>query len=327
MSTNDMTIEQPQAAAREEAEHHAEADASPRSGSSIVPRNSIAGSALVAVIAIMAFLASMALGAVVLVRAAASEWQSAVAREVTIQIRPADGRDLDAEVAQAVGVARAVAGVADVRPFTREESARLLEPWLGAGLALDELPVPRMIIVKIAPGGAPDLTALRKALAERVAGASLDDHRGWVERMRVMSRTAVAVGIGVLGLVLAATMLSISFATRGAMASNKPVVEVLHFVGAKDSFIAAEFQQHFLFLGLKGGAIGGSLAMLAFLLAGFLSDRYKSTAGEEQVAALFGSFALGPEGYAAVVGLVVLFAAVTASTSRLTVQRTLATLE
>src|SRR5437868_12833126 len=110
--------------------------AMPASRTSIVPADSIAGRALVAVVAIMTLLAALTLGAVVLVRAAAGEWQSAVAREATIQIRPTPGRDIDLDVARAAELARGVSGIADVRPYTREESARLLEPWLGTGLSL-----------------------------------------------------------------------------------------------------------------------------------------------------------------------------------------------
>src|SRR4051794_30376847 len=152
----------------------------------IVPADSISGRALVAVIAIMTFLAALTLGAVVLVRGAAAEWQGQVAREVTIQIRPAAGRDVEAEGARATEILRGAPGVAAVRPMVPEGTARLHDPWLGTGLSLDELPVPRMIVVTVAPGGAPALDALRKTLAERVAGASLDDHRGWVERMRAV---------------------------------------------------------------------------------------------------------------------------------------------
>src|SRR5262249_60363094 len=98
---------------------------------------------LVAVTAIMAFLASLAVGAVVLVSAAASEWQSELAREVTIQIRPSPGRDADADVATAAALAAAVPGIRDVRPYSKDESAALLEPWLGTRLGLHRPPVPR----------------------------------------------------------------------------------------------------------------------------------------------------------------------------------------
>jgi cell division transport system permease protein len=299
----------------------------PAAQASIVPADSISGRALVAVIAIMTFLAALTLGAVTLVGAAAGEWQSAIAREITIQVRPAEGRDIEAEVKRAADIAAAIPGIAGVRPYTKDESARLLEPWLGSGLSLDDLPVPRLIVVRIDKDATPDLVALRQALAERVAGASLDDHRGWVERMRVMAGTAVVAGLGVLLLVLAATVLSVTFATRGAMATNRPIIEVLHFVGAKDAFIAGQFQRHFLMLGLKGGAVGGIAAMALFALAGLVGDWFTATASEDQIAALFGRFAIGAAGYGAVVGLIVLVAVVTAATSRFTVYRTLRLME
>ena len=299
----------------------------PRFETPLVPRQSISGRALVAVVAIMTFLASITVGAVILVSQAASEWQSDVSREVTVQLLPAPGRDLDAAVEKAASVVRNFPGIGEVRPYSKDESSKLLEPWLGSGLSLAELPVPRLIVVKIAAGAAPDIPQLRSLLAEQVPGASLDDHRGWIERMRAMSGAAVGIGIGILVLMIAATMLSVTFATRGAMATNKTVIEVLHLVGAKNAFIAGNFQRHFLLLGLQGGAIGGGAAIALFALAAFVSRWFAGTAGGEQTAALFGSFSIGLAGYAAVLLQVVLIAGVTAVTSRQTVNRTLETID
>src|SRR5437764_542978 len=149
----------------------------------IVPNSTIAGRALVAVVAIMTFLASLTTGAVILVRAAASDWQSEVAREMTIQLRPTSGRDIEADVARASEMARNFAGVAAVRPYSKDESARLLEPWLGSGLTLGDLPIPRLVVVRIASAAMLDTNALRAQLST-IPGASLDDHRGFVDRMR-----------------------------------------------------------------------------------------------------------------------------------------------
>src|SRR5256885_719438 len=135
-----------------------------------------------------------------------------------------------------------------------------------------------MIVVKL-PSGGVDLAALKKALADKVAGASLDDHRAWIDRMRTMARTTIAGGIGLVILMLVATVLSVIFATRGAMATNRPIVEVLHFIGAKSGFIAGQFQRHFLMLGLEGGVIGGGLAVLLFGVAGLAASWGGGTAG------------------------------------------------
>lgn len=307
----------------------AQAPAAPssRSNTPIVPKQSIAGRALVAVIAIMTFLASLTAGGVMLVRTAAGDWQADLAREITIQVRPVAGQDIEAQVQRAVGLARQTPGIGEVRPYSKEESARLLEPWLGSGLSLDELPVPRIIVVRLAPGSVADLTQLRKLLTEQVAGASLDDHRAWVERMRAMAQTSTFGGLAVLVLVLAATVLSVAFATRGAMATNRSIIEVLHFIGAKDNYIAGQFQRHFLALGLEGGVIGGGAAILVFAAVRIAADWGRATASGDQLVALFGNFSIGFEGYIAVVGQIVLIAVVTALTSRQTVNRTLQTIE
>ena len=84
----------------------------------IVPKDSIAGRSLTAVVAIMTFLASLTTGAAMLMVGAASDWQSEVGREVTIQVRPASGRDIEADTRKAVEIARAAPGIADVRAYT-----------------------------------------------------------------------------------------------------------------------------------------------------------------------------------------------------------------
>ena len=295
--------------------------------SAIVPKNSIAGRSLTALVAIMTFLASLTVGAAIMVVSAASDWQSEVGREVTIQVRPESGRNIETDVAGAAEIARSAAGVADVRPYTKEESARLVEPWLGAGLKLDDLPIPRLIVVKLAAGAQPDFASLRRVLAAKVPTATLDDHRRWIDRMRTMAGTAAAVGVTVLALVLAVTVLSVTFATRATIATNRPIIEVLHYVGATDAFIARQFQRHFLALGFKGGAFGGGAAILLFGFSEAAKTWLAGTAAGDEVAGLFGNFSIGAAGYVAILLQIVFMALVTAFSSRHTVNRTLAAIE
>lgn len=299
----------------------------PEMSTSIVPKGSIAGRSLTALIAIMTLLASLTTGAVMLVVNAASDWRSDVGREVTIQVRPVSGRDMEADVNKAVEIARAAPGIAEVRAYTKEESAKLVEPWLGVGLALNELPIPRMIVVKLIPGATPDIPALRQTLTTQVPSASLDDHRRWIDRMRAMAGTAVVGGLLILALVLIVTVLSVTFATRGAMATNRPIIEVLHYVGATDGFISSQFQRHFLLLGFKGGAIGGGAAIILFGFAEAARTWLSGTAGGDEFMALFGSFSIGVEGYLAIFVQIILMAIVTAWASRHTVNGTLGSMD
>jgi cell division transport system permease protein len=294
-----------------------------RNLSPIVPRASIAGRALVAVVAIMTFLASITTGAVLLVSASAAEWQSEVASEITVQVRPSAGRDLDRDTAAVAEAMRAQPGILEIKPFTKAESAKLLEPWLGSGLSFDDLPVPRVIVARVQPGVALDLAALRNRVTQAAPTASVDDHRAWIERMRSMSGATVLAGIGILILVIVATIISVSFATRGAMAANRPIVEVLHFVGAGDRYIANRFQRHFLRLGLEGGVIGGGVAMLVFGFSESIAGWFAGTPVGDQFAALLGTFSLRPSGYLTLAAQAVLIAAITAWASRRTLFATL----
>src|SRR5450755_383308 len=167
-----------------------------RNLSPIVPRASIAGRALVAVVAIMTFLASITTGTVLLVNASAAEWQSEVSSEITIQVRPSAGRDLDRDATAVAEAMRAQPGIVEIRPFSKDESAKLLEPWLGSGLSFDDLPVPRVIVARVQPGTPLDLAALRARVTQMAPSASVDDHRAWIERMRSMSGATVLAGIG-----------------------------------------------------------------------------------------------------------------------------------
>lgn len=296
-----------------------------RRNAPLVPTDSAASRALAAVIAILTFLAALCAGAAEIVASSAGQWQGAIAQEVTIQVRPGPGRDVEADVARADALARGTPGVAGTRVFSKAEAERLLEPWLGSGLDLADLPVPRLIALTLAPDPPPDLRTLRAALAEALPGvASLDDHALWQQRLSTMANAFVGVGVGIVALVLVATGLAVVFATRGAMAGNREVVEVLHFVGADDDYIARAFQSRFFRLGLRGALVGAGLALAVLALARLVADAWRAGPTGEEIEALFGAFQVGWRGYASALLIGVIASVVTGIVSRLTVRRFLA---
>lgn len=280
----------------------------------LIPGDSVTGRALVVVIAIMTFLACLTAGAALLVAHASQAWRSDVLREATIQVKPSAGDNIESLVAKAVAVASKAPEVDSARAYSKAESEKLLEPWLGAGLDLSQLPIPRVIVVRLRGQRPEDLAKLRSALASAVPEADLDDHRIWATRLGAMADAVVILAAALFALMIVAMGTAIGFATRGAVAGNREIVEVLHLVGATNGFIAREFQGHFRRLGLRGAMIGGLAAIVSFATASVLSFWWAHSPGGEEIAAMFGSFALGPIGYAA---LVVVCAAVTLLTGLL----------
>ncbi len=286
----------------------------------IVPERSVAGRTLVLLIAIMTFLSGVTLGAVVLVQKSAIAWSSDVGREVTIQIRPVEGEVMESNLRTAVALAEATPGVTAARALSIEESEALLEPWLGAGVDLSAIEIPRLVVVELGEPAEADIPKLERDLAA-VKGATLDTHAAWRQQLNVMAGTIVVSGLLVLSLIVVATVLAIIFATRGTMASNREIVDVLHFIGASNSFIAGEFQGRFLSIGFRGGIIGGIAAIAFFLAVGLTAGSVVPDEASAQLGILFGRFALGLDGIIGIAAVVPVIAALTAITSRLTVRR------
>jgi cell division transport system permease protein len=268
----------------------------------------------------MTFLSGVTLGAVVLVQKSAIAWSSDVGREVTIQIRPAEGELMESSLRTAVALAEQTPGVLAARALSMEESLALLEPWIGTGLDLSAIDIPRLVVVQLSDPAEADLAALERNLTV-INGASLDTHAAWRQQLNVMAGTIVLSGLLVLALIVLATMLAIIFATRGTMASNREIVDVLHFIGASNSFIAGEFQGRFLAIGFRGGVVGGLAAVLFFLAVSFAVSGVLPNEATQQLGVLFGRFALGIDGILGIAAVVPVIAALTAITSRMTVRR------
>jgi cell division transport system permease protein len=267
----------------------------------LIPRESVAGRALAAVIAIMTFLACLTAGGALLLAQASQGWRSDVLREVTIQVKPDAGDDVESVVAKVVLIAGQARGVKHVRVYSAAESGRLLQPWLGDGLDLSLLPVPRILVVGMEGATEGDLAGLRAALARSAPQATLSDQRTWAARIGTMANAVVVLAVATFALMMVAMAIAIGFATRAAVAANREIIEVLHLVGASDRFIAREFETHFRNIGLRG-ALAGDLSAMAFFMAGAaLTHWFTDSAGGAQIAALFGAFALGPPGYAALI--------------------------
>jgi cell division transport system permease protein len=199
-------------------------------------------------------------GAVLLVAGSASEWQSDVAREMTIQVRPVSGRDIEADVKKATDLARAAPGVVEVRPYTRAESARLLEPWLGTGLALDDLPVPRLVTLDLDKDAPASAAELQEALKADNIDAVVDDHSLWIKDIVRAGLWARAAAIGVFALTACAAAAVIAYAARSALAARHEIVEVLHVSGAQDQFIAGLLLRRFAGMAFGAGVLAAAAA-------------------------------------------------------------------
>jgi len=218
------------------------------------------------VIAVMCFLASVALGVTLTVAHVTEEWSSDLVGVVTVQIKPRPGVEMDDQMARALEIIRATPGVASASRVPAATASELLEPWLGNVDLPEDIAVPQLIDVRLDPAHDADLDALGLLLSDAVPGAELDDHFRWKSRLTAFAASLEGLALAALVLIVAATIAIVIFATRAAMEANREIIEVLHLIGARDAFIAGEFQSQFLWVGLRAGAIGALAAAFVLVL-------------------------------------------------------------
>jgi len=290
----------------------------------IVQQNSNAGRTLGLLISIMTFLSCITFGTVYLVQNSALAWTSEVGRELTIQLQPVETEQMQSNIRTAVALAQQSGGVARAFELTIEDSEELLTPWLGEKFDISAFHVPRLVVVQLSDPAKFDIADLTSRLEAAIPEVAVDGHKLWRKQLNAMAGTVVLAGVLGLALILTATVLAIVFATSGTMATNREIVDVLHFIGASDGFIASAFQQRFLAIGLQGGLAGGAVSIVFFFVASIVTSTVLPNQSATQVELLFGQFTLGWLGIVGLLLVVAIIAVLTAVTSRVTVRRFLA---
>jgi cell division transport system permease protein len=235
----------------------------------ILPREEGAVS-LDLVIGVMAFLAALALGAVLIAERTAQSWQAGLAGRLTVQILPQGAAPPEQEVTAALNLLRSTEGVARAARLSDADNLALIEPFLGSDPVVAALPFPRLIDIELAPGATPDLVALGERLKAVAPHSVLDDHGRWIGRLRSTANVVVLAALAVLALIAIGTAATVAFATRAGLATHHEIVELLHLMGARDRFIARAFEWHYFLAAAIASAGGTAFAALAFLAAGGL---------------------------------------------------------
>lgn len=224
------------------------------------------------IIAIMVYLASLALAGALVAGSTIERWNRGLMGSLTVQIMPGEGSDPKAtslRVDTAMALLLGTAGIAHAEVLSDARIARLLQPWLGSA-DLRELPLPILIDVHLDAGANLDLTSLAARLSEAVPGATLDDHQRWLGELVALGRSIELIASLVLVLIALTAAAVIVFGTRTALAIHHNVIEVMHLIGAQDSYVARQFQAHALAIALRGALMGLAAAVATLLAVAYL---------------------------------------------------------
>lgn len=229
------------------------------------------------VIALKVYFAALAIAGGLGLQAAVAGWDAGARAAVTLPAAETAGDTARAEAATApqvdavLAVLRDAQGIRSVRVVPEDEIVDLLEPWLGEGNVVEGLPLPILIDVEPEKAQWVDWVGLEAQLKAAEPGAELLTRKMWLGRLVDLARTIQGIAVLIVVLVVLATAATVAVVTRAGLDSRSDLVELLHLIGARDRYIARQFQSHAMLLGFRGGLLGIVFAAVTVALFWLLS--------------------------------------------------------
>ncbi len=220
------------------------------------------------IVGLMVYLATLTLAVALLVSTLTANWSAGLTGTVTIHIAVINDESeavMNRRVEEAIRLSLKTPGIDAARAIPSDEVAALLAPWLGDEAPIADLPLPRIVDVTLTPDSTVDVAGLSARLKAEIPGAGLDDHQLWRDKLVDFLLAIQVVAVLMVVLIGATTVTVVIFATRSGLAVHNEVIDVLHLIGARDEYVAHQFQANALKLGLKGGfagSIGGLLTLI-----------------------------------------------------------------
>ncbi len=239
---------------------------------------------LVFLISLMSFLAVIAFGGVSALNNMTNRWSSGLENKVTIEIsvETDDGHLLSNTTVQreTQKIAKGLKNnpvLKSLRILSGEEIQELISPWIGDGLQLTDIPLPGLIAIELKNTDEASLNTLQNELRELSEYANLETHKEWLADLIAFANTLRALSILIAFIISGATITAITAGIKTRLAIYKKEVELLHSIGASDSYIARQFQFHALLLAIKGSFVGTVLGLVTIFFISVLSNHSGSS--------------------------------------------------
>ena len=288
-----------------------------------LPLNRSAGTGfLMLLIALMTFLAVLALASSFALSAMTSRWSSGLENKVTVEI-PAEnkaGKILPREeitelTTAANNILKSHPSVHQTSVMTEEEIGKLIEPWLGDNLLLSKVPLPGLISVELVDGSPKTVKLLESKIQVIAPQARIDMHEQWLNDLLKFTG-ALQFAAAILSIVIGfTTITAVAGGVRSRMAVHHEEVELLHLMGAHDSYISKQFQRHSMILAAQGALIGMFIGLIVLFVIRWLSG--------EMGVNLLPNFTLSTIQISTILALPALIAIIATVTARQTVLKVL----
>ena len=247
-------------------------------------------------ISIAVFLFAVTLAGVLSINSMLLNWNQSILGSLTVQIMPVNNinkeKALEETLDHQTRAVRFLEGrseIEKVTPLQDEQLEQLIKPWLGDGVNIKDLPVPRLIDVRLKKNAEVKLIKFADGL-----------------KMMALS---------VLLLVVVVTSGAIFYSTKTSLGLHQHIIEILHLMGAKDAYVAQQYARRTAQLGFVGGVIGLIFAIPSIFAISRLAEQIEG--------GIISDATLSVQAWGAILSLPVFASLIAMMTAYYTVKRTL----
>lgn len=264
----------------------------------------------------------MTLAGVLSINSMLLNWNQSILGSLTVQIMPVNNinkeKALEETLDHQTRAVRFLEGrseIEKVTPLQDEQLEQLIKPWLGDGVNIKDLPVPRLIDVRLKKNAEVDFIGLAEKLAEVSPQASLDNHKLWLNKLIKFADGLKMMALSVLLLVVVVTSGAIFYSTKTSLGLHQHIIEILHLMGAKDAYVAQQYARRTAQLGFVGGVIGLIFAIPSIFAISRLAEQIEG--------GIISDATLSVQAWGAILSLPVFASLIAMITAYYTVKRTL----
>lgn len=276
-------------------------------------------------VAIAVFLFAVTLSGVLSINAMLQNWNDSILGSLTVQIMPSTNINIEKATAEtiahqnkALDVLKNLNFIEKATPLSDKQLENLIQPWLGDGIEINDLPIPRIIDVKIKKGADVDFMDLAYKLAQATPMASVDNHKLWLHKLIQFADGIKILALSVLALVIMITSGAIFYTTQTSLGLHKYTIEILHLMGAKDTYVAQQYAKRSAILAFQGGLVGLTIAIpTIFGIASLAHQIEGGIIGEAKLSSLDWLIIIGLPAFAAIIAMLTAYYTVKQTLQRL----------
>lgn len=213
------------------------------------------------VIAIMTFLATLAFYSGVQLSGVTSNMLNDIEGKATVEI-PAvsdvDGYNPNEEASEVLDFLKTHPDISKAIILDQEEIARMVAPWLGSDQGSTQaIPLPILISIEFIDSKKEvdyvDLVARIHTVSDV---ARLDRHEAWMQSVKNLASLFKTISGMIVGIIIVALVITVASGIWSRIKIYRDEVELLHLIGARDAYVAGQFQKQAFAMTTKGALLG-----------------------------------------------------------------------